>query len=101
MKVNLYATLSQIVGSKQVDLDIKENTTVGGLLDAVVSRYPDLYSELYDENGELYPQVHVMVNGRDAIHLKDRFDTRLTPNDLVSIFPAVGGGNSTSPHSSP
>ena len=102
MKVNFYATLSQIVGNKQVDLVIKENMTVGGLLDEVIRRYPDLYSELYDDNGVLYPQVHVMVNGRDAIHLQDQFDTRLAEADLVSIFPAVGGGSSILyAHSSP
>jgi len=92
MKVNFYATLRQIVGQKEVDFDLDENATVNTLIELVLRSYPDLRPELLDENGNMYPQVHVLVNGRDTVHLKDRLDTHLTSGDLVSIFPAVGGG---------
>jgi molybdopterin synthase sulfur carrier subunit len=33
----------------------------------------------------------VLVNGKNVIHIKGR-KTRLEPDDVVSIFPPMGGG---------
>jgi len=93
MIVNFYATLRKIVGTKQVDFDLVENSTIGMLLEQVIQRYPDIRPELFAENGELFPQVHVLINGRDVAHLEKHLDTPLIPNDLISLFPAVGGGS--------
>jgi molybdopterin synthase sulfur carrier subunit len=92
MKVNFYATLRQIVGRKTVEIDLGENNTVQELLDTVMDQYPPLRRELLDENGDLYPHVHVFINGRDAPYLENALDTDLESSDKVDIFPAVGGG---------
>jgi sulfur-carrier protein len=43
-------------------------------------------------NGEqLHPEIHVFVNGRDVVHLKG-LETPLSGNDVIAIFPTVGGG---------
>jgi sulfur-carrier protein len=52
-----------------------------------------LGQKLLDEKGELYPHVHIFVNGRDAIYLENGLESRLSPKDNVTVFPAVGGGN--------
>ncbi|OGO27343.1 MAG: hypothetical protein A2W33_08010 [Chloroflexi bacterium RBG_16_52_11] len=93
MKINFYATLRQIVGTKQVDFDLAENSTIGMVLEQVIQRYPALRPELFAENGELYPYVQVIINGRHVAHLEKYLDTPLIPDDLVSLFPAVGGGS--------
>jgi molybdopterin synthase sulfur carrier subunit len=92
MQVSFYATLRQIVGQKTVDISIPEGATVRQLVDEVVRIYPLMRAKLLDENGELYGHVHVIVNGRDTPYLENALDTVVKPDDVVSIFPAVGGG---------
>ncbi len=92
MIINFYATLRQIVGGKTVDLNIPEGATLRQLLDEIIQLHPLLRRELFDETGELYGHVHVLVNGRDVPYLENILDTILNPEDTVNIFPAVGGG---------
>lgn len=92
MKVHFYATLRDIVGQKTIQVDLPAEATVRQLLDILIARYPPLKRELFDENGELWRHVHVIVNGRDAPYLKQALDTPVKPDDTINIFPAVGGG---------
>jgi sulfur-carrier protein len=92
MKVNFFATLRPIVGSKSVEFEQIEGLTVRQLVQQVIHRYPALRRQLLNEQGELYPHVHVFVNGRDAPYLENGMDTVLAPTDTVNVFPAVAGG---------
>lgn len=92
MQVNFFATLRAIVGQKTVDFNCPEGSTLGELVNQIVTRYPDLRRELLDENGNLYGHVHVFVNGRDVPFLENRLNTVLKLDDVVNVFPAVGGG---------
>ncbi len=92
MKVNFYATLRQIVGAKSIELPVTDGITVRQLIEAVIARYPALRRELLDDQGNLYSYVHVFINGRDAPYLDQGLDTRLSPDDTVSLFPPVAGG---------
>jgi sulfur-carrier protein len=92
MKVTFYATLRQIVGTRAVEFDLPENPNVQELIDEMIRRYPLLQQELYNDKGELYPHVHIFVNGRDAIYLENGLEYRLSPEDQVTVFPPVGGG---------
>lgn len=92
MNVNFYATLRQIVGRKTVDVPLHAGATVKELLDAVITRYPAMKAELFDEQGRLYGHVHVFINGQDAPYLENALGTKLVESDAVDLFPAVGGG---------
>jgi sulfur-carrier protein len=92
MKVNFYATLRDIVGGKTVDVLLPEGSTVNTFLNRLCKSYPDLKREILDENGELYQHVHIILNGRDVPYLEDELETIIQPDDIISIFPAVGGG---------
>ena len=92
MKVRFYATFRSVVESKEAELPVAEDATVQDLLDAVVSRYPDLAPLLLNEEGALSRQAHLFVNGRGAIHLEHGMQTRLRPDDRIDFFPAVAGG---------
>lgn len=92
MQVSFYATLRQIVGKKTVHFDLPDGATIGELIQLFVAHYPGLKRELLDEHGNLYGHVHVFVNGRDVPYLEKRQDTVLKKDDVISVFPAVGGG---------
>lgn len=92
MKVNFYATLRQIVGSKTKELPLPKGTTVRQLIEGVLSDYPGLKPMLFDEMGQLHGHVHVFINGRDAPYLHGGLEATLAPDDTVDIFPATGGG---------
>ncbi len=92
MQVQFFATLRDIVGGKTVDIPVTQPMTVQALLDLLSQRYPRLRSALMDGEGRLYPQVHVLINGRDVHYLEEGLQTQVGSDDEVSIFPAVGGG---------
>lgn len=79
IKVKLFAAFREIVGSKEEDLSLPEGTTVGGLLDDYIRRFPAL--ERYREH------IILSVNreyGAPSRALKD--------GDEVSFLPPVSGG---------
>jgi len=80
-KVRFYAGLRQAAGRRE---DEFEAGTVKEMLDAV--------SKAYDGKLDRYLKIStVLVNGKNVIHIKGR-KTRLEPDDVVSIFPPMGGG---------
>ena len=93
MKVNFYATFRPIVGGKTVEVDVTEGaTTLQQLLKTLVTRFPTLGAELFDADGHVRGHVHVFVNGRDWVYLADQLETKIKAEDVVNIFPPVGGG---------
>ena len=94
VRVILYATLRAAAGTRVVDLgaELGPGATVWDALHTLIARYPALGPELLDVDGQLWPHVHVMVNGRDAPYLEGGMDTVLEPGDTLDVFPPVGGG---------
>ena len=91
MRVKVFATLRDLLGTRVIDLDIAEATTMQEVLDALVAAYPALAAKLRDAQGNLTGQVHIMLNGR-PIEFLDGLTTRVAPADTLSLFPPVGGG---------
>jgi molybdopterin synthase sulfur carrier subunit len=92
MIVHFYATLRSVIGQREVDIPLAEGASVRQLVNAIVTQYPALRQEMVDKKGNLQSHIHIFVNGRDITHLDQAIDTRLSPGDVISIFPPVGGG---------
>jgi sulfur-carrier protein len=92
MIVHLYATLRTVVGKREIDIPLPEGGTVRQLVEGIVVQYPALRQEMVDKKGNLHSHIHIFVNGRDIVHLEKEIDTILSPGDVISIFPPVGGG---------
>jgi molybdopterin synthase sulfur carrier subunit len=92
MKVNFYATLRDIAGGKTIEFDVNHGVTARELLDTIVDRFPLMRKELLNEDGSMYGHVHFFINGRDVQFTDNQFQTRITSEDTVNVFPAVGGG---------
>ena len=92
MKVNFFATLRDIAGGKAVEFPIESDVTAQQLMDAIIQRFPLMKKELLNADGRMYGHVHFFINGRDVQFMDDGFQTQIMPDDVVNIFPAVGGG---------
>lgn len=79
VKVLLFATLRDYVGSRSLELDIPAGTTVAGLIGLLVSTYPRL--------------ERVKDSMMAAINREYASDEQIIPSDSeVAFFPPVSGG---------
>ena len=79
IKILFFATLRERAGKKSTEMEIPVETTVQGLKDLLLEKYPDLQGTL--------DTVVVSVNREFA------FDEALIPAGAeVTLFPPVSGG---------
>jgi MoaD family protein len=92
MKVNLFATLRDIVGGDSVEVELEAGSSAQQLIETVVARYPALEKTLLDESRRLHRSLKMFINGREVVYLEGQFQHVLESTDTVDIFPPVGGG---------
>ena len=92
MRINLrfFATFREAVGSKTVEREFDGDATVGDVLTDLEGAYDGLEEQLI-RNGDLAPQINVLKNGREVLHMSG-LDTELEDGDTLSVFPPVAGG---------
>ena len=74
-----------------------EGATVGEVLAAVTTRFPDLKKQLYNDEGKLRSFVNVYLNDDDIRYL-NKDATPVAATDTLSIVPSIAGGTqSTEP----
>lgn len=91
MKVKLYATLRSMVGADAVEIASKPDARMIDILHEMIRRWPQLRSELLDEDGAVSERIHLFVNGRDVRYM-DGLEMPIPEDADVRIFPPVGGG---------
>lgn len=94
MRVRLYATLRDKVGSREVDLEGIGFRNVEDVLVQLVQKYPQLHKAIWRSDGSLAGHVAVILNGRDIRHLNG-VETPVSDGDNLAVFPPVGGGISS------
>jgi adenylyltransferase/sulfurtransferase len=74
-----------------------EGTTVGEVLAALTTRFPNLKKQLYNDEGKLRSFVNVYLNDDDIRYL-NKDATPVAATDTLSIVPSIAGGTqSTEP----
>lgn len=68
-----------------------DGDTIGEVLATLQRTYPAMSGQVLTDEGTLHRFVNVYVNDDDVRYL-DKLDTKLGPDDVVSILPAVAGG---------
>jgi len=88
--VKFFATVREVTGVKSIEL---EADTIRNLLDILKTTYGEKFTRtvIDSESGNLKQFYSCMVNGK-RIELLDGYDTTLSDNDAVALFPPVGGG---------
>jgi molybdopterin converting factor small subunit len=75
-------------GQSVVNID---GETIGEVLQTLQRTYPAIAGQVLTQEGSLHRFVNVYVNDDDVRYL-DKLDTKVAPDDVVSILPAVAGG---------
>jgi sulfur-carrier protein len=65
--------------------------SVGEVLAALVTRFPDLRKQLFNDEGRLRSFVNVYLNDEDIRYLK-KDATPVASGDTLSIVPSIAGG---------
>jgi len=92
MRVNLFATLRDIVGGDSVEVDFEAGSSARQLIETVVAQYPALETVLLDESRCLKKSLKMFISGREVVYLEGQFQHVLESTDTVDIFPPIGGG---------
>ena len=75
---------------KQDNVEVA-GATVGEALAALVTRFPDLKKNLFNDEGKLRSFVNVYLNDEDIRYIgKDASPTK--DGDTISIVPSIAGG---------
>jgi molybdopterin synthase sulfur carrier subunit len=77
----------QTGGAREVDIP---GNTVHEVLRNLVSQYPDLTTQLF-QDGQLQKYINVYVNNQDIQYL-EKLETPVSGNDTVVLLPAMAGG---------
>lgn len=78
-------------GASQLSLSVP---SVRAALEQIERTHPLLYKSICDETGAIRRHVNVFVNTSD-VREREGLDTALAPGDVLTILPAVSGGQKT------
>ncbi len=89
-KVVIPTPLRQYTG-KQDTVTIP-GSTVGEVLNALTSQYPDLRKQIFTDEGKVRSFVNVYLNDEDVRYLQ-KDATAVQASDNISIVPSIAGGS--------
>lgn len=92
MRWKLFATLSETAGTREVSVDVESDETVRDAFEALLDAHPELREEVLDGDGELYDHIRLLRNGHDPFADDSGFDTTVSDEDELALFPPVSGG---------
>lgn len=88
-KVKIPPVLRQHTGGEsEIEL---EGASVGAVLEALVSGFPETRPQLFGEDDQLNRFVNVYLNDED-VRVLDGLETAVGETDTVMILPAMAGG---------
>jgi molybdopterin synthase sulfur carrier subunit len=91
IELRFFATFRKAVGQKVVEREYDDDAAVGDVLAAIESEWPELVGEILADDGDIQPQLTILKNGREVVHIEGT-ETELDDGDRLSVFPPVAGG---------
>ena len=79
---------TQVNGQKEVEAS---GSTVGEVVNDLVTRYPQIGDQLLADGGGLHRFVNVYLNGQDVRYMQ-LLETPVSERDALIILPAMAGG---------
>ena len=92
--VRIPTPLRRLTNQKD-EVDVKAKK-VSDLIEELEKQFPGIKERLCDETGNVRRFINLYVNNEDIRFLKGT-DTELNDSDIVSIIPAIAGGDCFGP----
>jgi len=89
-KVLIPTPLRQFTGKQ--DSVNATGATVGEVLDALATQFPDLRKQIFNDEGKLRSFINVYLNDEDIRYLS-KTNTQAKDGDTVSLVPSIAGGS--------
>lgn len=89
VEVRVTSMLQRLVGAKSVT---GEGANVGELLANLEAAHPGFRDQITGDDGQLHRFVNIYLNDEDIRYL-DALNTPLQDGDVLSILPALAGGD--------
>lgn len=90
LELRFFANFRSAVGQKTVYREFPDGSTVGDVLRGIEDEWPELAGDIL-EDGDIRPQLSVLKNGREVVHLQGTA-TPIEDGDSLAVFPPVAGG---------
>jgi len=90
VEVRVTASLQKLVGDRKAVVGTGE--TVGEVLSDLEQRYPGFQTQVLADDGGIHRFVNIYLNDEDVRFLQ-KLDTPLREGDVLSILPALAGGD--------
>lgn len=74
----------------KTDLSINGNT-IDTIFTQAIELYPDLESQLFDQNNQLKQYLNIYINDLNIRDLEN-LESSVSDSDIISIIPAIAGG---------
>ncbi len=92
IKVRFFTRLKEITNKREVELEVRDDATVGDILRLLEEQYGQEFSDyIRNKMGKFRGNLQYLVNGKN-VTLFQGFDTKLKESDTLAIIPPVGGG---------
>lgn len=88
-RVQLPANLRMLIGQHGA-LEIP-GATAGEVVHQLVSKFPDLHSQLFNDRGQLHSYVNVFIE-QQSIRELNHLETPIEPQSKLLILTALAGG---------
>jgi adenylyltransferase/sulfurtransferase len=89
-KVLIPTPLRQFTGKQ--DAVTASGATVGEVLAALTTQFPDLRKQIFTDEGKVRSFVNVYLNDEDIRYLPKKGATEVSDKDALSIIPSIAGG---------
>lgn len=91
LELRFFATFREAVGQKTLEREFEDGSTVGEILGSLEAEYDGMEGNLLDGEGQLQPNLNILKNGREVLHMEGP-ETVMEDGDTLSVFPPVAGG---------
>ena len=82
LELRFFATYREAVGQKEITREFDADATVGDVLEGIEAEFSGLAGELLEEGGDIQPQLTVLRNGREVVHLSGT-ETTMEDGDRI------------------
>ncbi len=91
LELRFFANFREAVGQKTITREYDDGATVGDVLRALEAEFDGLEGNILDDDGDILPQLSVLKEGREVLHMEGT-ETTLEDGNRLSVFPPVAGG---------